>query len=343
MAAAPSVSHETAPGKQCRMRVVGYLHGSGGQRVLRQSAMQPRVPSPDECASPLVARCADGCGRVDVWHCSNHRESKCSPCALRYRRRVRRVAEDGLLRRSPGGPVSPPLMSASWAHGRSGQPPAHMYLLTLTAPSDRPHQRFIPGRRGRHGACGCWSDNLAVWNAGASGCWNRLRTSMSREWSVDYFRATEVQDGHRGGSGRGALHHHVLLVVSEPVSVDRLHELATAAGYGCVMDLEPLEPGSRKAARYVAKYVTKSADQREIVPWSRESVDRQTGEITEDHRPTFRTWSASRSWGLTMAECVAAAKRAVTPGSWQQTAQSPGSPEASNGATQLRDGARPPT
>jgi hypothetical protein len=78
--------------------------------------------------------------------------------------------------------------------------------------------------------------------------------------------------------------------------------LAIAAGYGHSIDLQPLERGSRKAALYVSKYVTKSADARDDVPWWGSFVDESTGEVLEGLTdPTFRTWSQSRKWGTSMA------------------------------------------
>jgi len=69
--------------------------------------------------------------------------------------------------------------------------------------------------------------------------------------------------------------------------------------------LEPERLSS--AVEYVAKYVTKSADAREDVPWAVEWVNERTGEaltLVKDGR--YRTWSSSRGWGLTMREVRAA-------------------------------------
>jgi hypothetical protein len=130
---------------------------------------------------------------------------------------------------------------------------------------------------------------------------------LRREGGTAYFSAVEVQE-----LNRYALHRHVLLVMDRPAEIGLLHEWATSAGYGCVFDLEPLVPGSRKAARYVAKYVSKSCDARVGVPWLRQTVDRATGEIEDSTSATYRTWSSSRTWGVTMREVVAASRAAVT-------------------------------
>jgi hypothetical protein len=172
------------------------------------------------------------------------------------------------------------------------------YLLTLTAPGSAEH--FMPsGKR-----CPCTAVggvDLPRWNASAGKLWNRLLTGIERRYSVRpaYFRSAEVQD-------RGAIHHHVLIHSPRKLHVRSLRPLAIAAGYGHEVDLKALEPGSRQAAIYVTKrvagYVSKSADQRDRVPWWGVIVDQDSGEVYEGHTDaTFRTWSQSRSWGTSMA------------------------------------------
>lgn len=126
------------------------------------------------------------------------------------------------------------------------------------------------------------------------------------------MRAVEVQK-------RGALHMHVLLWSAEPLDgqVLDVQEMVTTAGFGCVFDLAPIEPGSRKHAYYLSKYVTKSVDQRGDVPWTADVVDRLTGEVRRMKTvASYRAWSSSRGWGLTMAEvraeCARAAQAAAT-------------------------------
>jgi hypothetical protein len=149
---------------------------------------------------------------------------------------------------------------------------------------------------------------MGAWNADAATCWNRLRTGLAREsGGLRFFRAAEVQK-------RGLLHYHVIVKWAKPVPLHRIHALATDAGFGCVIDLRPIDPGSTWSQHYVSKYVTKSCDDRDEVRWERldyARVDRETGEIPITTTPTFRTWSCSRDWGLTMAEIVAAARRAA--------------------------------
>jgi len=121
---------------------------------------------------------------------------------------------------------------------------------------------------------------------------------------VQFFRAVEVQDGKRrsDGHGRGALHLHVMTWSPTPLDLVQLRTLALRAGFGHSVDLAYCEPGSRRAAYYVAKYVTKACDQRDDVPWHAETIDQLTGEVTRGPvTARYRTWSTSRQWGLTMA------------------------------------------
>jgi hypothetical protein len=114
-----------------------------------------------------------------------------------------------------------------------------------------------------------------------------------------YFRAVEVQK-------RGALHLHILTWFPAAPSPTQLQSFALAAGFGCSMDWSPADPGSKRFAYYVSKYATKSCDERNDVPWVAPVLDKHTGEL----RPmmttaTYRTWSSSRNWGLTIKECRA--------------------------------------
>jgi hypothetical protein len=177
-----------------------------------------------------------------------------------------------------------------------------MYLLTLTAPGRSEHS--LPSGD----ICPCTPAggvDLADWNASAAGRWNVLRGAIRRlSPGLEYLRAVEVQK-------RGALHLHV--IVWSPVALDRayLRRLAIGNGFGHELDLAPIVPGSRKHAYYVAKYVTKACDSRDEVPWRSDVVDRATGEIQRLHTfASYRTWSASRGWGLTMREVRQIASRA---------------------------------
>jgi hypothetical protein len=277
--AAPQSVHDGPDFGRASVRVVGYVSRS--------------VEHGLDCESPLLAvrQHPDGHLESEHWLCSNHRESKCRPCATRYRRRVQAVAAEGLGQLRPKG----------WRE----------FFVTVTAPSESPHCMKAGCESApfcRHQLCPCtpWDGiDLAEWNASAGRRWNHLLTLIERHYGTRpaYFRAAEVQDGKRrdDGIGRGALHHHVL--VSVPYAIDKktLRALAIEAGYGHVVDVQVVSRKSNAMAEYVSKYVAKSADRRSDVPWRQQRVDKTTGEVTESTDATFRTWSQSKTWGTTMA------------------------------------------
>lgn len=260
-----------AAGTRCRMRPVGYLSG--------------HRPVGLDCDRPLRVVC-DNCGATGAWRCANHRESRCRPCAARYRRRLRRVADSGLNR-----------------DARS----YNMAMLTFTAPGTSRHRdKSSPGQPW----CSCTPEggvDLAEWNASHSRRWNHLRTMIRREFPwVEFMRGVEVQT-------RGALHDHVIAwSPARQWDVRVLRELAIRAGFGHEVDVAPCAPKSLRAAYYVSKYVTKACDVREQVAWAGDVVDLDTGEISRGRIPArYRTWSCSRNWGLTMKEIRVLAREAV--------------------------------
>ena len=177
--------------------------------------------------------------------------------------------------------------------------------------------------------------DLAVWNAGASACWNRLRTALRRDHpTLEFFRAAEVQK-------RGALHHHLLIVSQGPLDVDVVQGAAMRAGYGCVLDLQRF-PDVRRAARYLAKYVTKDAEPADV-PWAGDDVlDTRTGQLRPSDRATYRPWSASRGWGITMRQvrdAIAASVRASIAARQSVTEVTHGAPRA----PVISGGTDPPT
>lgn len=162
--------------------------------------------------------------------------------------------------------------TARWGLDLSTHP--YAYLVTLTAPGGR--------------------TNLADWNPYASGCWNRLRTNLRRfDPTLQYMLNTEIQK-------RGAIHHHVIMLTSQPLTRNRVSRLAKRAGYGWMCDVAPLKGKADRSrtAAYVSKYVTKARDQRDHTPW--EKPDPVTGEILT--RATYRTWSRSFGYGIPMRE-----------------------------------------
>jgi hypothetical protein len=132
---------------------------------------------------------------------------------------------------------------------------------------------------------------------------------LRREYpDLEFMRGVEVQDGKRGGRGRGALHDHFLMRTRYAVDERTIRRLAMQAGFGHSVDLADCAPGSKREAYYVGKYVTKATDSRRDVPWRAAVVDVETGEVVDRLVPgRYRTWSCSRRWGLTMAQVRAEA------------------------------------
>ena len=221
----------------------------------------------EACERPEWLVCL-GCDARTLKRCGRSSRVVCGPCSETYRRRVARVAHSGMV-------IS-----------REGD----VYVLTLTAPGDARH------RKPDGEWCECTPEggvDLARWNGSAGLRWSRFVDALRyRFGDVQFFKAAEVQT-------RGALHFHAPLVL-EPGTVVKLSEvraLAIEHGFGHSVKLDRLPAGSSKRERagwYVAKYVSKSSTDRESVPF----VDRRTGEVGPGR---WRTWSASRRWGLTMA------------------------------------------
>jgi hypothetical protein len=183
-------------------------------------------------------------------------------------------------------------------HDRS-RPGWHLYLLTVTAPGDDPeHRRWrmegLPLWTPRP-VCGCSHSktSIARWNGEAGQVWNRLRTSLRREHpGLEFIRLAELQK-------RGAIHHHVVVASLQLLDPAEVQRLAIGAGYGCVVDLDPIRD-VRAAAAYVSKYATKDLGATDGIPWERDLVDHGTGEVYLSTRPTCRQVSRSADWFLTM-------------------------------------------
>jgi hypothetical protein len=224
-----------------------------------------------DCERPLRAVCGLGCGHVQFWRCDSY---GCEFCGELKRRRLHRLVDNGA--------------AIHLGNGFLG------YFVTLTAPGTAEHLRWYQGTRPKkRQRCECHGHGGTdgVWNAGESKCWNRLRTALTRDRQVIFAGAVETQR-------RGMLHRHVLLFTDRVLLHEEVQALALAAGYGCVLDVEPVK-SVEKAARYIAKYVTKSSGERAAVPW--EALDLETGEVV-GKRATYRLWSSSRRWGVTMRE-----------------------------------------
>lgn len=232
----------------------------------------------DGCDRPTVMACV-GCGERSEWRCRSSSRALCRPCSTSYKHDVRRIARSGI------------------------GVPSGVVFLTLTAPGETAHH--LPS--GDVCACSANAGPIGEWNAQAGQRWSWLMTYLRRHVDSDaqYFRATEVQE-------RGALHFHVLMRLTpgglrklramwRPRDPDcHLRRLVVSRGFGHAIDLQVLDGSPEKLARlstYVAKYVSKSVDARHDTPW--------TPDPEQPHRrcrARYRTWTASRGYGLKMAE-----------------------------------------
>lgn len=246
---------------------VAGLHpgaADGSSWVFERLAPEHRLP---DCEQPKLFRC-EVTGAVELRRCDATRVQVCEPCAVRYRRRVRRVAYSGAML------------------------PGRVFMVTLTAPGSERHR---VGRSPQGPWCPCTPAggvDLARWNGEAAARWNRLQWDIKRVCGVEfeYFRAVEAQE-------RGALHFHVLVRVTAGAMVPlaKLRRLAIRHGFGHEVDVQELadENGRERAAGYCAKYVSKASGDREAVPF----VHRATGEVGAGR---WRTWTCSRRWGSSM-------------------------------------------
>ena len=245
-------------------------HSSSGWRF---DGYSPHPIPGGRCERPKLLR-NDSTSEVLIVPCGTPREEVCAPCSTRYRRRVQQVAFRGSVL------------------------PGRVYLVTLTAPSERGQHTY------RGMVCPCTPPggvDLAQWNGRAAERWNRFQWDWKRSAGIDfeYFRAAEAQQ-------RGALHFHVLIRVTKgrKISKARLRRLAMHHGFGHEVDIQQVGTGedlesklaeAPRASYYPAKYCTKSASEREAVPY----VHPTTGEVGPGR---WRTWTCSRGWGSSLRQ-----------------------------------------
>lgn len=278
-----SVSGRQAPWLGCDRPVLLVCRRGYWKRVRKPGTME-------------FERVRVGCQWQQRLRCNQSRASVCRPCSARYSRRVRIIAESGLSRGS------------GWRE----------YFLTFTPPGDDQHCKRAGCDRAPycdHEVCDCTPAggvDLGRWNAEHGRRWNHLRTRLRRDLapSLQYMRGCEVQDGKRRGDGVGrmGLHDHVVVRCKEVLVTKDVRRLAIAAGFGHSVKVDLVQPGSKREADYVSKYVVKSADSRRDVPWVVDLIDVDTGELrdVELEKAAYRTWSCSHEWGLTMADIRAA-------------------------------------
>lgn len=286
-----------------------------------------------DCEQPIWLCCV-GCGAVREMRCDSSQAGRCSPCARRYRARVRSLVRDGM----------------------EYVPAGRALMLTITAPSDRGRHCRRHRRCGGEGPecdpCPCTAVggvDLGEWNQSYTARANRvleairrgeasqLVNGVRRRLQVEYFHGREVQK-------RGALHGHIVLMdlAGGAIRMSRrlLRELLVRHGFGHELQLDRIgtsrhqgskSPSTGRVAGYVAKYVSKAADSRDQVPWPAVPRRRQA---------PYRTWTRSRGWPSSMKE-VKARQVAWAIGNADGAASAPGRDDASP-PVKAGDGARPP-
>jgi hypothetical protein len=240
-----------------------------------------------QCELPFWLVCLD-CYERKVARCGRTARSMCQPCGETYRRRVKRV----------------------FASGWCDNPYKAMVMLTVTAPGGDAHA-LANGQR-----CPCTPEGgicVGEFNSVAGQCFNRLMQELRRRYGdIQYARAAEIQK-------RGALHFHIVMRVprlavllgdfTKRSPYCALRVLIEHHGFGHEIELEPAK---ESAAWYCAKYVSKSCDDRQTIPW----LDISTGELTQGNG-RYRPWTASRRWGATMTSIRA------TQAEWVRSAEAP--------------------
>lgn len=292
-----------------------------------------------DCDAPNLFRCLN-CTVLTSFACMSKDEDKCAKCEMRYRKAVRYIAREPLKVARPGSVV---LLTTTapgaqrhcnvhryWADGKSR--PSVRCEEGVPHPDGRPHD-FCPC--GEEGHALTTRDEIAAWNVDGVTRWNRMATDLRRGSSLtggradfermEYFKATEPQK-------RGALHFHVLIRVPRVLVLDDelrgwLRDLAVSHGFGHEVDVQLIGDGDLdhvKAARYVAKYVTKAnrGSAQIALPKRPDRVlvqDEESGDLYTQHHPGCdcstskdgmhashrpvrrpRAWTASRRWGLSL-------------------------------------------
>lgn len=259
-------AHVVSPDVEARPRALTAVHGGPAARRAEVPLRWRRA----DCDSPNVFRCVN-CPEMASFACSSKDADKCAPCEGRYRKAVR------FLVRGPmkvARPRSSALVTVT-APGAKRHCVAHPYRH-----SDgvlRPSVRCVEGDGRSHSWCPCGEDghrletreDIAQWNPTSSSRANRFINNLQRGSSLkggrgdfersQYFRAMEPQK-------RGAIHFHIVFRVPGVLVVDDelrawVSEQAVAAGFGHEVDIQVIGDGDLdhvRAARYVAKYVTKS-------------------------------------------------------------------------------------
>lgn len=269
------------------------------------------------CARPTVLHCiiCDGLRSV---RCRATRDDRCAGCAERHRWDIARTMRSGFSEERLQAALVVVLAGTreerrEWLkagtygqHVRDNR--SGFFLVTLTAPGAAGGLRFDrsicghePGQCSNKGhssgdvVCKVERMPAARWNGEAPRRWNDWITDLRRVLGVkiQYSGAWETQV-------RGMLHRHVLIYcpgVTVQHFYDESKRIAQRVGFGREFQADPISGTDAKeiamACGYVASYVTKCGDELATC------ISPRTGEILQG---SYRRWSSSRSWGVTMAQ-----------------------------------------
>lgn len=229
------------------------------------------------CCNPVEV--INESSEVLVVRCNSTRERMCLFCAGIHRKNLRTVVSSGL----PWLDSDKPLWTS---------------FVTITAPGvDRlPWAKELCVVMSDHvcsGNLGCRSDpwSTALWNLETKTTWNHFVTELERELGIDvpYWKSWELQK-------RGALHLHALMRhegISKADFEVAVREIASVWGFGEQIVIKAVTQANRaEFGVYVTVYVTKGSD-------LGLTFNELTGELKQGG---YRPWSASRDWGLSMAD-----------------------------------------
>lgn len=243
-----------------------------------EGSAEPKANDGKQCARPT--KLFNYLGGSMEGRCKATKEKKCRYCASIHRLNLRAVIASGL---PDIGESDKPLQTA---------------FLTLTAfgKNELPFDpAFCDHSSGTEcsGLIGCRTDEVLAsqWNEELKQNWNWFMTDLERTLKKDlpYWKCYELQ-------ARGVLHVHALVRVpfmSQKNFQKVVKSVARRWNFGDRMKVITVTSRNRGAiSAYVGKYVTKGSG-------LALTVNKATGELREGG---YRSWSASRDWGDSMAK-----------------------------------------
>ena len=295
----------------------------------------------DRCVNPIVLFCQD-CELHILKPCGSADNTVCAPCEMVYRKRVRTIVREPALIAKPGS------LSLLTLTG----PGSKLHCLTHTYRSKDRSGAFVPRPSVKcnfdvdspstlwdeHEICPCSTadklldtpERIQSWNVSAIARFNDFITDLRRSVlgfeNVEYFKAVEPQK-------RGVIHLHIVLRAERLIIItsemrEQILKYAIAHGFGHEVDFQLIANGKDdadsilKAARYVAKYVTKTNAEAKaaiLLPTIPNTVEVEYFAVEPEgdvltkvrhvplkmgrrRRIRYRAWSASRGWGLSLGK-----------------------------------------